>query len=46
MRAGMSAYMSASKVVWGLKRVASEPPSAPGCYSLKEFKEMKSSGQE
>jgi hypothetical protein len=26
--------MSASKVVWGKQLVASEPPSAPGCYML------------
>jgi hypothetical protein len=25
--------MSASQVVWGTQRVASEPPGAPGCYS-------------
>ena len=31
--AGMSAYMSASKVVWGKQLVVSEPPRAPGCYS-------------
>jgi hypothetical protein len=27
-------YMSASKVVWSMQLVASEPPRAPGCYKI------------
>ena len=30
-RAGMTAY---GQVIWGVQRVASEPPRAPGCYSV------------
>jgi hypothetical protein len=32
--AGMSAY---GQVIWGLQRVASEPPRAPGCYTIKKI---------
>lgn len=31
-RAGMSACMSASRVVLGVKHVPSDPPRSPGCY--------------
>ena len=32
--AGMSAY---GQVIWGFQRVTSDPPRAPGCYTIKKF---------
>ena len=39
--AAMSANTSANQVVWGVERVASEPPTAPGCYNVYFFNRHK-----